>query len=902
MAILKIPSVVMIRGFEFEATEWLWLLPVLVGLGVWKHHLRLHLPLRALALILLICLLANPKREHQKRSLDLFLLLDRSASTEGMIDENLPDWTRILEKAKPSADDEIRVINFGSEVLVEGVGETAIYAGGRDMTRTGLALQTALAVAREDRPSRALLLTDGYATESLLDLADKLKAQGIPLDFRLVRDEELNDFRVARVEVPGRTMPGEPFVISVTCRGYQDEEIPLEISREGEVLLQTSVTLVDGVGRASFTDRLVKPGAYRYAARISPKTDAHPGNNVREQWVEISGGPRILLLTRYLNDPLANALRRQGFSVEMVTDTKKVGVGQLAGARVVIFNNVPAPQVPRDFQKALDFFVKDQGGGLLMVGGDASFGAGGYHESPVDNLLPVSMELKSEHRKVSTALAIVMDRSGSMSARIGALSKMDLANNGAVNAINLLGDRDFISVTAVDSDPKTFVPLQQIDGKRAEIINQTKSIRAAGGGIFVYNGLEAAFAELREAPSKTRHVILFSDAQDSEEPGNYQKLIKEMVAQNMTISVIGLGTDKDQDAPLLADIAGLGKGRVFFTKDAAEVPVIFSQETVTVARSAFLKELTKVRATGKWSEISPKEPEWLGRVDGYNLSYLRPDATVSFVSQDEYLAPLVAHQRVGAGRSMAISFPLGGDYSEEVRNWPGYGDFIQTCIRWLMGMDVPAGLALKHQLNGNSLQLDFLYDVEKWGNTLMKNAPTVRLTEGNEEGFEALWERMAPGRFQLTRELTDGSVVRGSALIGDYHLPFGPFNAGSGAEWAFERERIDELRQVSLASGGRELLDLQKAWIRPEQMQISDLRIWLVVLILLCVLLDAIITRTGWPLWSKQEGGGDTSAVKARKPKKIRKEAEKKSHPEEPVLKSSAEERRARFERSKRRR
>jgi hypothetical protein len=893
----------MIPGLEFEAPMWFCLLPVLAALGWWKRQLRLLLPLRALALILLACLLANPKLEQGKRSLDLFLLLDRSASTEGLIDENLPDWLRILEKAKPSADDEIRVVNFGSEVLLEGAGETAVYTGGRELTRTGLALQTALAVAREDRPSRALLLTDGYATEPLLDLADKLKAQGIPLDFRLVRDEELDDFRVARVEVPGRTLPGEPFLISVTCRGYADGEIPLEISREGEILLKTTVTLVDGVGRASFTDRLVKPGAYRYAARILPEKDAHPGNNLLEQWVEISGGPRILLLTRYLNDPLAEVLRRQGFSVELITETKKVGLGQLAGARVVIFNNVPAHQVPRDFQKALEFFVKDQGGGLLMVGGDASFGAGGYHESPVDALLPVSMELKSEHRKVTTALAVVMDRSGSMSARVGALTKMDLANNGAVNAINLLGDRDYISVTAVDSDPKTFVTLRQIAGNRADIITKTKSIRPAGGGIYVFNGLEAAFTELREAPSKTRHVILFSDAQDTEQPGDYRNLIQEMAAQGISISVIGLGTEEDADAPLLADIATRGKGRIFFTEDAAEVPVIFSQETVTIARSAFLKEITRLQATGKWSEVSPKEPEWLREVDGYNLSYLRPNATASLVSQDEYLAPLVAHQRIGAGRSMAVSFPLGGYHSERVREWGGYGDFAQTCVRWLMGLDVPAGLALKHRLKGNFLQLDLLYDVEKWGNTLMKDAPTVRLTEGNEEGFEALWERMAPGRFQLTRELTDGTVVRGSALVGEYRLPFGPFNVGSGAEWAFEREPVEELRQVSQASGGRELLDLQKAWVRPEQVRVTDLRVWLAMAILVCVLLDALITRTGWPLWSRQEAGVPPPRGKVQRPKKVRKKTvKKKKEPEESLQKSTTETRRARFERSKRRR
>ncbi len=885
---------------NFEEPLWFVLVPIFVVLAWWRRGLRLYLPLRALALLLLVCLLANPKWEQQKRALDLWVLLDRSDSTEGLIDENLADWMRILEKSKPSAKDEIRVVNYGSEVLTRGIGETAIYGGGRDLTRTGLAIQTALAIAREDRPARILLLSDGYSTEPLVDLAEKLNAQEVSLDFRLVRDEILDDYRVSQLEVPARTMLGEPFVISVTCRGYEDGPLPLEIFRDDESVLQTTVDLVDGVGKASFTDRLGRTGAFRYAARITPKKDVHSGNNVMEQWVEISGGPKVLLLTGYVNDPLVVSLKRQGFEVEVVTDTGTAHLGQLAGARACIFNNVPAHQVPRKFQQALEFFVKDQGGGLLMVGGKSSFGSGGYHDSPVDKLLPVTMELKSEHRKLSTALAIVMDRSGSMGAMVGGATKMDLANNGAVNAINLLGDNDYISVIAVDSEPNTFVPMRQLRGRRQAIISKTESIQAMGGGIYVFNGLEAAYAELRGVPSQTRHVILFSDARDTEQPGDYKKLIAAMVADEMSISVIGLGTDKDVDAPLLADIAKRGKGRIFFTENAADVPVIFSQETVTIARSAFLKEVTVAKATGKWGEISPNEPKWLAEVDGYNLSYVRPEATVALVSQDEYLAPLVSHMRVGAGRSMAVSFPMGGEYSGKARAWDGYGDFAQTSVRWLMGLDVPAGLALKHEMKGNTLTLDLLYDVEEWGEKLLAEAPRVRLTEGDSGGYEVMWERIAPGRFQLSRELEEGSVVRGSALVGSYSLPFGPFNVGTSAEWEFDRERVEELRHLSEVTGGRELLDLQKAWVRPEQVRVADVRSWLALAVLLCVLLDALITRAGWPLWAK-EGGGERTSIASLAKRTKRKVVPAQKEEKLAETESSSESRRARFDRSKRR-
>src|SRR5690606_3630672 len=125
---------------------------------------------------------------------------------------------------------------------------------------------------------------------------------------------------------------------------------------------------------------------------------------------------------KYVDDPLIAVLEGQGFAVDQVMEPKALQVGQLTGCRLVILNNVPAVEVPRDFVNALDFFVREQGGGFLMGGGRHSFGSGGYFQSGVDPLLPVSLELKNDHRKLAVAMAIVMDRSGSMIASVAGLA------------------------------------------------------------------------------------------------------------------------------------------------------------------------------------------------------------------------------------------------------------------------------------------------------------------------------------------------------------------------------------------------------------------------------------------------------------------------------------------------
>ncbi len=890
---------------NFSTPEYFLLIPALLLLGWFWRDLKLHSPLRLLILILAVLTLAEPVIQHQRNSLDLYVLLDRSNSTEDLIDKGLPEWQRLLESSKPSRNDIVHYYNYATEIAELGADGSS-FTGSRKLTQTALALESIAAQADEKRPSRVLLFTDGFSTEPLQEAASQLQARGIPLDFRLIREEQERDFRLARLAFPERVQVGEPFLISITVRGATDATFPLILRRNGQTLTESPVTLVNGLATVEFTDRIPRGGGFQYEAEIRPNDDPHPGNNLATRWIEITGGPRLVLVTRYQDDPVVKALSALDFTIETVSDPSQLKPGILAGARAVILNNVPAHEIPDDFMKALDFFVREQGGGLLMAGGKHSFGSGGYFQSPIDALLPVSMELKSEHRKLAVALAIVMDRSGSMAVEVGGgKTKMDLANSGAANAIDLLGPMDQVAVFAVDSESTTVVPLTRIEGRRKELSNRVRKVKSSGGGIYIYNGLKAAWDELKKSPAGTRHLILFSDAQDSEEPGDYKNLIKSMTDEGATISVIGLGTDKDIDSALLEEIAKLGNGRIFFSDKPMDIPRIFAQETVTIARSAFIEDPVSVQATGRWSEISPKPIDWFSQADGYNLSYAREDATVSLISKDEYLAPLMAHARRGLGRSAAISFPLGGEFSETARKWPGYGDFLQTVGRFLMGDASPSGIALRHRLDGTRLTLDLLYDSDLWAQKLAASPPRIRLKDdSNGQILDLPWRRISPGHFSVTRDLAEGSVVRGAVQVGGNALPFGPLSVGSSIEWDFDPERLAELRAVSNQTKGRELLDLSKAWLRPPYLAETSLRLPLGIALLLLVLTEALLTRTGWklPQLSLPQRTPQEPRPKIRTPKPVPQAAPQPppSAPvETPVSPPSETERRSRFQRAK---
>lgn len=862
--------------------QWFLLLPLFVIAGWYFRRLELWRPRRIILLFFITLILADPQIKQLKDGLDLWVLIDRSASAAKIVDQNLAEWRRLLEKSRPSKADQLYFVDYASEVVTRSNAETRHYPGKRNLTRTALALESVIALADPKKRSRVLIFTDGYSTEPLGAIGEKLEKMSIPLDYRLLTAAETVDYRITRLKLPQRSQLGEPFLIEIKVVGNQDGDVPISIYRNQEKLSETTVRIVQGSGTLKFTDRLTKGGSFQYQARIAPPTDAYPDNNHYESWIEIHSGPRIILVTHYLKDPLIGILQKQGFDVQTVREANSLKIGQLSGCKNVIFNNVPAHEIPQSFLKALDFFVTEQGGGFLMIGGKRSFGSGGYFDSPIDPLLPVSMELKNEHRKLAVAMAIVMDRSGSMAMTAsGGQTKMQLANEGAARAVELLGSQDLITIYAVDSTAHEIVPLTKVESSRADIINRARSIESMGGGIYVYEGLKAGWNSLKKAEVGQRHMILFTDAADSEQPGQYKSLLKQITSKGGSVSVIGLGTLSDTDAAFIEDVAKRGNGRIFFTTDPTSLPSIFAQETVSVARSTFIDESLFTQATGGWFEISNQNMKWPETLDGYNLSYLRDGDTVSLKSADEYNAPLIATGRRGIGRTAAISFPLGGEFSEKVRAWPAVGDFMQTLNRWLMGEDLPSGIGIRTQLRGTQLTINLFYDDKIWADRFATIPPRLVISEGltgTPQSRELIWERISPGHYSLHTDLTEGIPIRGAIQISNQQaLPFGPLVVGSSTEWAFNAERIEELKTLSTSSKGRALIDLSDAWEKTLRRDYASIQPWLLSALLIGILLDALITRSGWQM--PQVSLASLIAARARKANSKRAKAGQPAHP-----------------------
>jgi hypothetical protein len=493
----------------------------------------------------------------------------------------------------------------------------------------------------------------------------------------------------------------------------------------------------------------------------------------------------------------------------------------------------------------------------MMTGGRRAYGPGGYFKSPLEPVLPVSMELRQEHRKLALAMVVAMDRSGSMTAPVGGgRTKMDLANLAAAQALDMLTPMDEFGVVAVDSVSHIIADLQKVDDA-GSVRNKILKIDSGGGGIFVFEALTTAADMLLKAQSGTRHIILFADAADSEEPGKYRELLQQCEQSGITVSVIGLGKPTDVDAELLRDIAKRGNGQIFFTENAEELPRLFAQDTIIVARSMFLDQPAPVQSTGGMVTLIGKQFTGLQSIGGYNLTYLRPRANLATVTTDEYKAPVVASWQVGGGRVLCYLGEADGQYAGAVAGWKDAGDFFTSLTRWVAGDsgDLPGNMLLTQDVKNGLARIELHLDPErdKVGAAPPGGSPKVTTLRGvtglkpSSEKAEMRWasadtlEVEIPLRGNETALSTVEVPGAGSVTLAPVALPYSPeFKPVNG------EEGLAALARLAQATGGKERVELSGVWKDLSRLpRLVDLSPWLLMLATVLLLVEVLERHTG---------------------------------------------------------
>lgn len=864
-------------------------IPLVASLFFWRPPTPWIMGLRALTYALLLLAMVEIALRRPRDAGTLVVVADRSLSMPSDSETRHKEVLDILQSVQ-RGDDQLAVVSFGQSAAVEQTAQVGRFPGftrhvERDGSNLAEAIERALSLIPRDSSGRVLLLTDGRWTgRDPLGLAAMAASRQIPLDYRVLTRPIGNDLAVARIEVPTTVRPGESFLLNAWLQSPVATEIDYELRRDGVVIAQgKKMPIAAGDSRWSFREQALAPGAGDYLLSVrGASADPIPENNQARFLIGVEGHrPLLVVSPTGAKSGLARLLREGQVAIEArAADEVSWSLADLAKYSAVLLENVPVEKIGQRGMENLASWVRDGGAGLMMTGGRDSYGVGGYYQSTLDPLLPVSMELRQEHRKNLLAIVVALDRSGSMMAPVGGNKvKMDLANLATAAVLDLLGTRDEFGVIAVDSSPHVVLPLQAVDaarGKRSTILK----IASEGGGIFVYEALAAATNMVRSSKAGSRHIVLFADAADSEEPGNYKTLLSAARAADITVSVIGLGSARDTDADLLRDIAKRGGGRIFFTEKPEELPRLFAQDTFVVARNTFQDTPTSFQFTAGLTALTDRTLPAPPPLGGYNLCYIRPEANLAAVTLDEYRAPVVASWQAGAGRVLTYLGEADGQYAGQVAQWGKVGDFHSSLARWTVGQPgkLPHGMLLTHEVKQGGLAIHLFVDPDHVPPEL-KNAPVVTMLR--ERGEKSETRRLAMNWVaadQLTLETTlagDETVLPTMTLAGRETVSLAPVCLPYSPEFAPVPKNQDTLERMARITGGKERLGLTDVWRDlPRQVRYTSLSRWFLFAVLLVFLLEICERRSGllsyWTLafirWSRLHrwvwrGGKATVAV-----------------------------------------
>jgi len=429
------------------------------------------------------------------------------------------------------------------------------------------------------------------------------------------------------------------------------------------------------------THREDTAGQYRYQVSMMASVDTYPQNNRGAGYVRVQGTPRVLYVTGSGNPTLLSvAAQSQRIRVDVVNPQGvKTQPAQLQAYDAVILHNVPAYELGIPAMRALQTATRELGVGLGMVGGEDSFGAGGYFETPVEEALPVSMDVRKYHSFPSVGIVLVVDDSGSMAMPEGGTTKMELANRAAATVVRFLTAQDEVGIIAAGSDCRAVVPMWRVGDKKEQILRAIAAFQPGGGGIYVRPGMEAGAKLMQISRARLKHMIVLADGDDCDDQEGAIPLAAKLRQAGITVTVVCFGRGKDE--AFLQQLAKAGGGRYYFTDRMANLPQIFTKEAMIASKAQYIEEPFYVRYTGDES-VSGFNWEASPPLLGYNTTTAKPGAQLGLLSHKD--DPVFAVWQYGVGRSMAFTSDGQAKWCAQWVKWAEFPAFAARVIRTIL--------------------------------------------------------------------------------------------------------------------------------------------------------------------------------------------------------------------------
>lgn len=680
----------------------------LAGLGPVRRWVAIGM--RCLVVTCMVLALAGAQWIRKTDALSVVFLVDRSKSIPR---PKQAEAFKFLENAKEQMrpqKDQLGVIAFDGKAAVEQLpmNELAIEQISEsidaDQTNLAAAMRMGLALFTDEAARRLVVLSDGNENVgAALEEAEQYGAAGVPIDVVPIRYRHGDEVVFDRLSAPPTAKAEETINLQMILRSQSKDPVG------GKILLYHNEHLIDldpasaGAGHAVVLDpgpnRLTIPiplraaGAHRFQAVFEPDdadADTIPGNNEGRAFTVVSGQGRILILTTGGEEDtgsnwesarlLAAALERE----RLVCDVEIVGENPLDQVRLleysaVILSNVSADKLTPEERQGLAVYVRDLGGGLIMVGGDESFGAGGWMDTPIEEVMPVSFDVKSKRQIPKGALVLVMHACEIPQGNYW-------GERVAIAAVKTLSSRDLVGVLSYKwqgADQRYWdVPLQPVADK-TRIIQRIKKMQM-GDMPDLDTVMRPGVDELaRRSDVAAKHMIVISDF-DPAPPS--AELIRKMKKYGITCSTVAIGWGGHYiDVSKARRIARDTGGRFYTTRDYSKLPQIFIKESRIVRRSLINENpFTPRLVSALPTTVAGLAGEPIPQLGGYVVTTAKPLAQIPLVrrAKDNEADPVLAHWQVGLGKAVAFTSGMWTRWGSQWSQWPKFSKFWAQNVRW----------------------------------------------------------------------------------------------------------------------------------------------------------------------------------------------------------------------------
>ena len=806
------------------------LLPALAAVYWLWHTSRTYMPplrrkaalvFRALVVTLVVLVIASPTIQLRADQVAVALLLDRSDSISPQARDEQEQWLARAMAAK-GPNDQVAVITFGEDANVERALSDDPHpprlapeqAGSR--TNIAAAIRAGVAALPPSLARRVVLLSDGRENLDHADPAAAL-ASAAHVQVMTVPLGEGNgpEVLVRQLDAPSQLREGERFTVTAQLDSTTPTTATVHLLMDGQLVTSQSLDLDTGTNRFVLPLDPLQPGHHLLRLQVEADADTIEQNNAAGALIVVTGPPAVLIVEGSPGEGqfLADALKTSGLNVEVGSAlSAPLDLTTLRNYASVVLVDVAANQFAPNQLRSLKTYVQNYGGGLVVAGGDHAYGPGSYARTPLEDMLPVRMDLRGKSVSASTALILVIDTSGSMGGGPGGASKMDLAKEAAISAAELLGEYDQIGIVAFEDQPRWVIP--PTPATDLGVVQAAISEMQPGGGTEIYPALKMAYDGLSPIDAKVKHVILLTDGEAPR--GDYPGLTSQMRDAQITLSTIGIGNDAD--TALLQELAQLGNGRYYDGNDPFDLPRLVVKETQQVQRAAIVEEDFKPVRISSSPALDGIDINNMPPLRGYVATTPKPQSSILLVSRQ--IDPILSEWQYGLGRVIAWTSDVKNRWSSRWIEWPQFGQFWAQVVKRTTRPPEDPNRQVTVKIDGNraNITLDAQTGVESTDRHYLNFLPTTATVIDPAGGQHDMpLPQVAPGRYaasypvqddgiyslQITQTETDGTVANSS---GGFVVPYSPEYRAGGTDENF-------LDALAKRTGGRLIRDPEQAFV-----------------------------------------------------------------------------------------